>query len=164
MAYQRLILQAVLCSVVATMTTGFVQSFTEPGACQQQTLMRYRGLARASSTSALFVGDDSSNSREEALMSVLSNMNIDRNREAHPLPCGLTCSDKERDVIHSLISELELDPANVVNLKKGIVSEKELMGEWNLIYTNSKTMLINKGLSGLGRSASAYCKSTAHAR
>jgi hypothetical protein len=157
MGHQNLILRVVLCSVVATATTGFLQSFTPPRACQQQTLMKYGGLAPAtSSTSALFVGDATASSREEDLMSILSNMNINRNYETYPLPCGLTCSDKERDVIYSIISELELEPTNAVKLKNGKITEKELMGEWDLLYTSSKTMVINKGLSGLGRSSSEY--------
>jgi hypothetical protein len=161
MGHQHLILRVALCSVVATVTTGFVQSFTPPTrACQQQTHMRYGDLAPASSsTSALFVGDDaSSRSREEDLMSVLSNMNIDRNREAHPLPCGLTCTNKERDDISLLVTALEVEPTNAVNLKNGKIAEKELMGEWDLLYTSSRTMIINKGLSGLGRSASEYAE------
>jgi hypothetical protein len=154
MVHHHLILRAVLFSIAAI--TGFVQSFTPLRVCQQQTLTRYRGLARASSTGALFAGDASPISREDELMSVLSDMNINRNKEVHSLPCGLDCTDKERDVIRSLISELELEPTNVVKLRNGKIAEKELMGEWDLLYTSSRTMIINNGLSGLGRSTSAF--------
>jgi hypothetical protein len=162
MGHQHLILRAVLCSAAIT---GFVQSFAPPRVCQQQTLTRYGGLARASSTGALFVGDASSNSqeddlvsvsREDDLMSVLSDLNINRNKEEHPLPCGFDCTDTERAGIGYLISELELEPTNVVKLRNGKITEKELMGEWELLYTSSRTMSINKGLSGLGRSTSDY--------
>lgn len=82
-------------------------------------------------------------------------------------PWGLDCSDKERDqILENVQALLDMDNnSNSNNLIAGgnasnnrIWSAKDLtqhiLGTWDLKYTNSRTMIINKSLSGLGRSTS----------
>jgi len=72
------------------------------------------------------------------------------------LPCGLECDDSEREQISQMVSALEGDPNNLVaSRRNGKIESKELLGDWNLLYTSSRTMIINKSLSGLGRSVSS---------
>jgi hypothetical protein len=55
-----------------------------------------------------------------------------------------------------MVSALEGDPNNLVaSRRNGKIESKELLGDWNLLYTSSRTMIINKSLSGLGRSVSS---------
>eukprot|EP00586_Coscinodiscus_wailesii_P014756 CAMPEP_0172498678 /NCGR_PEP_ID=MMETSP1066-20121228/115742_1 /TAXON_ID=671091 /ORGANISM="Coscinodiscus wailesii, Strain CCMP2513" /LENGTH=723 /DNA_ID=CAMNT_0013272061 /DNA_START=444 /DNA_END=2615 /DNA_ORIENTATION=- len=74
---------------------------------------------------------------------------IDDNSPA--LPCGLEASDNQREQILSIISSMESD-ATANALLNRRVGEKELSGEWELVYTSSGMMVFNKGLSGLGGS------------
>lgn len=104
-------------------------------------------LSRTKSTSLRATHTDA----KEALLSYLSVLNDDETR----LPCGLACTDKERDKISQLISALEREPSNLVMSRtQGKIEAKDLLGEWDLLYTSSRTMVINKSLSGLGRSSS----------
>ena len=90
---------------------------------------------------------------EMSLLSFLASLPSDR------LPCGLDCTDQERDKIAALIDDLVVnDPANKVVLQRGQVKDQDILGEWNLLYTSSRTMMINKSLSGLGRSESELAK------
>jgi len=92
----------------------------------------------------------SSKIMKEKLLSVLTE--VDTNNY---LSCGFDCTDEEREVIHHLIGLLETNgPSDLVLSKRGKIQEDHLMGEWNLRYTSSRDMLINKSLSGLGRSTS----------
>jgi len=92
---------------------------------------------------------------KEALLSYLSTINDDEIR----LPCGLDCTDKERDKISQRIAALEQEPSNLVKSRnQGKIEAKDLLGEWELLYTSSRTMVINKSLSGLGRSSSDLAK------
>jgi hypothetical protein len=93
---------------------------------------------------------DFQSSREEELLSFLSAINSDTSR----LPCGLLCTDSERELIQALVSELELEPTNLVLLKNGKIDVAQVLGEWDMLYTSSRVMRINKSLSGLGRSTS----------
>lgn len=88
---------------------------------------------------------------QEELLTLLSAMNSDT---VNRLPCGFDCTDKERALIQKLVNELELEPTNWVQLNKGKIDAKKVIGEWEMLYTSSRTMTINKSLSGLGRSAS----------
>ena len=78
-------------------------------------------------------------------------------------PWGLDCTDKERNNISELIDLVTTDEnLNILagrSNKKGLpmVAKdlvKYLLGTWDLKYTSSRTMIINKSLSGLGRSTS----------
>jgi len=73
------------------------------------------------------------------------------------LPCGLDCTDKERKVILDFITCLSTiaSPSNLVNSKREKIETTQAMGEWDLLYTCSHAMLINRSLSGLGRSTSS---------
>ena len=70
------------------------------------------------------------------------------------LPCGLDCKDSTREEISELITQLRQSDANLVKKNGGVVEVKSLLGTWSLLYTSSLTMIINKSLSGLGRSTS----------
>jgi len=71
------------------------------------------------------------------------------------LPCGLECTEKEHSQIAQLIAATEADEVNnLVLSRRGKIEAKDVLGEWKLLYTSSRTMAINKSLSGLGRSSS----------
>jgi hypothetical protein len=92
----------------------------------------------------------SENVLKHELLSFLSDIHSDKNR----LPCGLDFTDKERAVITRIVSGLEGE-LNLVKSKNGKIDVSDLIGEWDLLYTNSHAMIINKSLSGLGRSSSS---------
>jgi hypothetical protein len=75
------------------------------------------------------------------------------------LPCGFDCTDAERQVIKDLVASLStiVSPSNLVTSKPKM-SEIQVMGEWDLLYTCSYAMLINRSLSGLGRTSSALAQ------
>jgi hypothetical protein len=73
------------------------------------------------------------------------------------LPCGFDCTDKEREVIQEFITTLETTP-NLVLVNNGKVDESQVMGEWDLLYTSSRTITINKSLSELGPSSSSMAQ------
>jgi hypothetical protein len=83
-------------------------------------------------------------------------------------PWGLDYSDKERKVVSKLIEGLlaENSNSNILggssNNKGPLMSAKDLtkyvLGTWDLKYTSSRTMIINKSLSGLGRSTSELAR------
>ena len=70
------------------------------------------------------------------------------------LPCGLDCKYSTREEISELITQLRQSDANLVKKNGGVFEVKSLLGTWSLLYTSSLTMIINKSLSGLGRSTS----------
>jgi hypothetical protein len=70
------------------------------------------------------------------------------------MPCGFECTDKERELIQAMVTDLEIDPTNLAQLNNGQIDAKRFIGEWKMLYTSSRTMIINKSLSGLGRSTS----------
>jgi hypothetical protein len=72
------------------------------------------------------------------------------------LPCGLDCTEKERLHVSTLVNQLLLQPENKAN--GNVVPVADILGDWNLLYTSSRTMMINKSLSGLGRSESDLAK------
>eukprot|EP00977_Amphora_coffeiformis_P003020 scaffold574_cov190-Amphora_coffeaeformis.AAC.10 len=74
------------------------------------------------------------------------------------LPCGLECTEAERATVLDLITQVvvqDVDNNNYIQpTNNRVVNDKDLLGTWNLLYTSSRTMRINKSLSGLGRSES----------
>lgn len=86
---------------------------------------------------------------------LLSLLDFIQNREKGRLPCGLDANEKEQELVASVIAEVEQDSGNnLVTMNNGIIEAKDLFGDWQLLYTSSRTMIINKSLSGLGRSTS----------
>ena len=80
-------------------------------------------------------------------------------------PWGLDCTDRERRNIALLIEGLITGTRNSNILGSNNNSKtgrpmsvkdltKHILGTWELRYTSSRTMIINKSLSGLGRSTS----------
>jgi len=98
----------------------------------------------------------SNKTTKEKLVSYLKEMYTDSSDDLpEKLACGFDCTDKERKDIHHLIELLETNgPSDLVSSRGGKIDESQLMGEWDLRYTSSHAMLINKSLSGLGRSTS----------
>lgn len=65
--------------------------------------------------------------------------------------------ENEQELVASVIAEVEQDRENnMVALKNGKINFDDLKGDWKLLFTTSRTMIINKSLSGLGRSSSEY--------
>lgn len=101
-------------------------------------------LSSSSSSEIPSVRDD--------LLSCLSKVNAGTNDR---LPAGLECSDKTRALIMGYVEALEADEeTNLVQITYGQIDVKDMVGDWILLYTDSKTMIINRSLSGLGRSES----------
>jgi hypothetical protein len=92
--------------------------------------------------------------QEDRLLSLLEFI---QNREEGRLFCGLDATEKEQVLVASVIGQVEQDAnLNKVVLQNGKIAFQELVGDWKLLYTSSRAMIINKSLSGLGRSASEY--------
>jgi len=96
------------------------------------------------------------------LLSYLTEVHIDSDDDTNnKLSCGFDCTDEERIVIHDFITSLEtnLSPSNLVTRtctsKREKMNELQVMGEWDLLYTSSPAMIINRSLSGLGRTTSS---------
>jgi hypothetical protein len=92
------------------------------------------------------------NNKQDELLSFLSD--IHSVPDADKLPCGMDCTDKEREIIANLVKDLEADPNNLVLKQNGKIGINDLIGDWDLLYTNSKGIILNKSLSGLGSSNS----------
>jgi hypothetical protein len=82
---------------------------------------------------------------QEELLSLLSDIQSVPNK----LPCGMDCTDKEREIIAKIVSDLEAEPNNLVLKNNGKIATTDLIGDWDLLYTNSKGIIMNKSLSGL---------------
>jgi hypothetical protein len=96
--------------------------------------------------------DNDNEWQQDRLRSLLSYID---NNDPMKVSCGLDASDKERQVVASVIQQVEDDAAhNWATIPKGKITFADLAGEWKLLYTSSRTMCINKSLSGLGRSSS----------
>lgn len=65
------------------------------------------------------------------------------------MPCGMECTDNEREIILKMVSELKEASDNLVVAKNGNIEAKDLIGDWDLLYTSSKAMILNKSISGL---------------
>ena len=74
---------------------------------------------------------------------------VDQPEEFYKLPCGMECTDAERDVISQLVRDLCGAPNNRVVATNGNIVAKDLLGEWDLLYTSSNAMILNKSISGL---------------
>jgi hypothetical protein len=98
--------------------------------------------------------DNSGTALEQELLSLLAGFNTDDDVR---VPYGLDCNDKERDQVSQLVHYLQTK-SNLVVSKGGQIPTHDLMGKWELLYTSSPSMSINKSLSGLGRSASVTYK------
>jgi hypothetical protein len=94
------------------------------------------------------------NNKQDELLSFLSGIHsvLDDNK----LPCGMDCTDKEREIIAKLVSDLEAEPNNLVLKQNGKIATKDLIGDWDLLYTNSKGVILNKSLSGLASSKATF--------
>jgi hypothetical protein len=77
-----------------------------------------------------------------------------RSNNSVRLPCGLDCDSRERELIQKGIDAMQQEPENRLFRSDGRLKSSAVMGNWNLLYTSSRTMIINKSLSGLGRSTS----------
>jgi len=101
---------------------------------------------------------DTSAGIKARLVSTLHDMAINA-RNNQRLPCGLECDESERIIIADLIASLSSvaapEAANLVTNPTKRLTTTQAMGEWDLLYTCSRAMLINRSLSGLGRSTSA---------
>jgi hypothetical protein len=94
--------------------------------------------------------------QEDRLLSLLGFI---QNREEGRTPCGLDANEKEQELVASVIAEVEQDKEhNLVAQQNGKITFDNLKGDWKLLFTSSRTMIINKSLSGLGRSESEYSK------
>ena len=94
--------------------------------------------------------------QEDRLLSLL---NFIQSREQGRIPCGLDATEKEQALVASVISQVEQDEKlNKVALQNGKIEFKDVAGDWELLYTSSRAMIINKSLSGLGRSSSEYSR------
>jgi hypothetical protein len=96
--------------------------------------------------------EEPSGPAENALKQELLDILKDVSRDSERLACGLECTERERRQILTIITELESVPTNVIRQKRGAVSEEDLAGAWDLLYSSSAAMKFNKGLSGLGGS------------
>lgn len=72
--------------------------------------------------------------------------------EEGSLPCGLDASDREQRAVLELVSRLEQEPTNWIQIRDGNIGLEDLAGSWKLLYSSSSAMKFNKGLSGLGGS------------
>jgi hypothetical protein len=88
---------------------------------------------------------------KESLMNTLSFLH---NNCPDNMPCGLGCNEEERQFVSKMISGLCGDQNNLLVSRNGKIEATDIIGEWDLLYTSSRTMVINKSLSGLGRSSS----------
>lgn len=100
--------------------------------------------------------DDSANSEQQKEQDrLLSLLGFIQNREPDRQACGLDANEREQALVAQVVGEVEADnDQNLVTTQNGKITFDQLKGEWQLLFTNSRTMIINKSLSGLGRSES----------
>jgi hypothetical protein len=85
--------------------------------------------------------------QEDRLLSLLSFI---QNREKGRLSCGLDAKENEQELVATVIGQVEQDVSlNKVILQSGKITFQDLVGDWKLLYTSSRAMIINKSLSGL---------------
>ena len=68
------------------------------------------------------------------------------------LPCGLESSERQANAVLDAANMLESLPSNLLVKYDGDITQEDLAGEWDMIYSSSSTMKFNQGLSGLGGS------------
>lgn len=128
---------------------GLADSFGAPPRVSSKHLLHRRP------SSCIHSGDTSTEiSSKEQLLSYLSQVNVDANR----LPCGLQCTDQERAQVSLLVADCCSNSLNRVVSHAGKIAAGDVLGQWELLYTSSRTFGINKSLSGLGRSLSENAK------
>jgi hypothetical protein len=113
-------------------------------------------VAEFSSTSAP-TSSDTKQKLVDLLDSMAVNDNEDDKQDADEegeaaLPCGLTCDEKTEAAVAELVGALETEASNMILASGFSMSETDLTGEWDLMFTNSGMMKFNQGLSGLGGS------------
>ena len=104
--------------------------------------------------------DDSEDAKqqkeEDRLLSLLEFIQC---REPGREACGLDSNEKEQVLVSQVVGEVEADAEqNLVTKQNGKITFEQLKGDWQLMFTNSRTVIINKSLSGLGRSESEKAK------
>ena len=109
---------------------------------------------------ALRAMDDSEDAKqqkeEDRLLSLLEFIQC---REPGREACGLDSNEKEQVLVSQVVGEVEADTEqNLVTKQNGKITFEQLKGDWQLMFTNSRTVIINKSLSGLGRSESEKAK------
>lgn len=95
---------------------------------------------------------------QDKLLQVLDHFG--KNEET--LPCGLECTDEEKELVKDIISDLIMledsrepsESRNLVRVGSGKVQVPDILGTWDLMYTSSRIMTSNKSLSGLGYTSS----------
>ncbi|KAL3929094.1 MAG: hypothetical protein SGARI_004854 [Bacillariaceae sp.] len=86
--------------------------------------------------------------KQEALLSFLDDLQTMSRSAEDRIPCGMRCTDKEREIVAKMVAELETgsDTPNLVVQNNGKVEAADLVGVWDLLYTSSKAMINNKSL------------------
>lgn len=87
-------------------------------------------------------------SRKKELLGVIDRFNSDKER----LPCGIEGTEKEKQLLMEIVSDLEVESNNFVQQKQGAIEMTDIAGEWDLLYSTSSAFQYNKGLTGLGGS------------
>lgn len=77
---------------------------------------------------------------------------IDNDNDDEALPCGLDSTEKDQKQVMNIVNALEVQPTNLIKLKKGKIDTSDLTGTWEMVYSNSNAMRFNNGLSGIGGS------------
>jgi hypothetical protein len=68
------------------------------------------------------------------------------------LPCGLEASEKDQKQVLNIVAALEEQPGNLIRQTNGNIEMKDLVGNWELLYSSSSAMKFNQGLTGVGGS------------
>jgi len=83
-------------------------------------------------------------SSKTELLTAIEDLGMDEDR----LPCGLESTDDEVEVMLEITKKVEQEPTNMI-LSADDISESDLAGDWELLYTTSSTMKFNKSLTGM---------------
>lgn len=97
----------------------------------------------------LFEDDEDEARRSASLKADLLSYVYNMNSNKDVMPCGLESLDSEMQKVLELVATLESESSNIVVSSGGDISPKDVVGDWELLYTTSATMKFNKGLSGL---------------
>lgn len=97
----------------------------------------------------LFEDDEDEARRSASLKADLLSYVYNMNSNKDVMPCGLDSVDSEIQTVLELVATLETEPCNIIKSCGGNLQQKDIVGDWELLYTTSATMRFNKGLSGL---------------
>jgi len=97
----------------------------------------------------LFEDDEDEARRSATLKANLLGYIYNMNSNKDVMPCGLESVESEAQNVLDLVATLESEPCNIVTSSGGEITPKDVVGDWELLYTTSATMKFNKGLSGL---------------